>query len=111
MTGPLTGSRAWVVQRLSALYLLGVLVFVLVRLVTGVPSTYDAWRAWVLAPATSVAILLFFVALLLHAWVGLRDVILDYAHSAALRFTLLALVAAGEIAIGAWVLTIIIAYR
>lgn len=111
MTGPLSGSRAWLVQRLSALYLLGFLLYALVRLNADTPSTYDAWRAWIIAPGGSVAVLLLFIALLLHAWVGLRDVILDYVHSLALRGALLGLTAMGEIAVGAWVLVIIINYR
>jgi succinate dehydrogenase / fumarate reductase, membrane anchor subunit len=32
--------------------------------------------------------LLFFIALLYHAWVGMRDIVMDYVHSAALRLTL-----------------------
>ena len=104
MTGPLSGSRAWIVQRISALYLLGFLLWGFVRLgATEAPWTYEAWRAWIFTPGTAVAFLLFFLALLLHAWVGVRDVILDYVHPLAVRSGLLAAVAAGLVAIGVWV--------
>jgi succinate dehydrogenase / fumarate reductase membrane anchor subunit len=107
VTAPLSGSRAWIVQRVSALYLLAFLVFALVAAAgSEKPWTYAAWREWIAAPGMRVAALLFFLALLLHAWVGLRDVILDYVHPAAVRSVLLALVAAGELAVGAWVLVI-----
>lgn len=108
MTAPLSGSRAWIVQRLSALYLLACLVFVLARSgVAPAPWTYESWRAWMHAPGIAVAVLLFFVALLLHAWVGLRDVILDYVHPLGMRSALLALVGVGEFAVAAWVLVIL----
>ena len=108
MKRPLTGLRAWLVQRVSALYLLAFLLFLVARMATAaLPWTYGAWRAWVLAPAVSVAVLLFFAALLLHAWVGMRDVILDYIHPVALRIGLLGCFAIGEIGVGAWVLVIL----
>jgi succinate dehydrogenase / fumarate reductase membrane anchor subunit len=110
MSGPLSGSRAWLVQRASAVYLLGFLVFVLVGLTVSQESwTYDSWRGWLLSPAMRVAMLLFFAALFLHAWIGLRDVILDYVKPIGIRSTLLALVAVAEAALAAWVLVIVLA--
>ncbi len=109
MSGPLSGLRAWLVQRMSALYLLGFLVFMLASaMTTDAPWSYASWRAWVLAPAISTVILLFFAALLLHVWVGLRDVILDYVRPLPLRIGALCCLAVGELAIAAWVLLIIV---
>ena len=109
MSGPLSGSRAWLVQRVSAAYLLGFLLYVLVSFAVSRPaSTYESWRAWVYSPGMRVAVLLFFAALGAHAWIGLRDVILDYVKRTGVRTTLLALVAAGEIALGAWALVVMV---
>lgn len=108
MTGPLSGSRAWIVQRLSALYLFAFLVFVLARSGSAPsPWTYESWRVWLHAPGVTVGVLLFFVALLLHAWVGVRDVMLDYVHALGMRSALLSLVGLGEVAVAAWVLVIL----
>jgi succinate dehydrogenase / fumarate reductase membrane anchor subunit len=109
--GPLSGSRAWLVQRVSAVYLLCFLVYALVRIPAGAPWTYETWHAWLASPAMSVGVLLLFVALLLHAWIGLRDVILDYGKPFALRTALLGLVAVAEVAIGAWVVVILFGAR
>jgi succinate dehydrogenase / fumarate reductase membrane anchor subunit len=53
-------------------------------------------------PAISVAAAVFFAALLLHAWVGFRDVIVDYVHPLAFRLSMLALLGSGLLAIGLW---------
>lgn len=84
---------AWLVQRVSALYMLLFLVYALARWRLAHPAGYAAWKAWLLAPSTRVPLVLFFAALLLHAWVGLRDVILDYIHPVGLRLAVLALAA------------------
>ena len=108
MRRPLFGSRAWVVQRLSAIYLFGFLTFVVISLWgSDAPWTYEAWRLWLSSSAVSVAVLLLFGALLLHTWVGMRDVILDYVHHAAARSLFLASLALSQVAIGAWVLVIV----
>ena len=112
MKGPLSGLRAWLVQRLSALYLLGFLVFLLATVATAeAPWSYASWRAWVLGPGMSTGTVLFFAALLLHVWVGLRDVILDYVHPLALRVGALGCLAVVELALAAWVLVIIVPSR
>ena len=48
-----------------------------------------------------LAFVLFFAALLSHLWVGLRDVLLDYAKPARVRNALLELVAFGLLGLGA----------
>ena len=59
------GLRAWLLQRISAVYLALYVVYFL------------------------LAMALFFLALSIHAWVGVRDVIIDYVHPAGLRLLLL----------------------
>lgn len=65
--------------------------------------SYPEWKARVSQPAASVLILVFFLALFSHMWVGLRDVLLDYARPAALRRTLLVVVAVGLAGMAAWI--------
>jgi len=50
---------------------------------------------------------LFFAALLLHAWVGVRDVIIDYVRPFYLRFSLLMVVGGALLATLLWALRII----
>jgi len=61
-----------------------------------------------MAGAGSLIFLFFFAALLGHMWVGLRDVLLDYAKPASLRHSLLAAVALGLLGLGIWLLSILL---
>lgn len=103
MRRAVSGLRAWLLQRLSALVLLGYLVVALVVLAAEAPGSHAQWRALMQSPAVALATLVAFAALLLHAWVGARDVLLDYVHPLALRLALLVAVAAMLLASGAWV--------
>lgn len=90
-----SGLRAWLLQRATALYLLGFIIYVALHTLASSPVSYSAWRSWVLSPGPRVAILLFFIALALHAWVGLRDVAIDYVKPLGMRLLVLGILVAG----------------
>jgi succinate dehydrogenase / fumarate reductase membrane anchor subunit len=102
-----TGLRAWLVQRASAVYMLLFIVFFLIHFVTDPPHSYPAWREWIMSPSVSIVTTVFFAALLAHAWVGLRDVVLDYIHPIGFRVGLLVLLGFGLTAIAVWVMRIL----
>ena len=108
MKGTLTGLPAWLLQRLTAVYMIAFIVFVLAHLATDAPKSYELWRAWVMRPETSVATFVFFTALLLHAWVGIRDVVLDYLQPMNVRVPVLAIAAVSLLAMEAWVVHILL---
>jgi succinate dehydrogenase / fumarate reductase membrane anchor subunit len=103
--------RAWLVQRASAVYLLAFILFFIGHFLFNPPGDATAWRNWVAQPGIRVALLAAFAALLLHAWVGLRDVMLDYIDPAGLRAPALALLAGALIGVGLWVLTVLAELR
>lgn len=103
-----TGLRAWWVQRASAVCMLVFLIFVLVSMAVHPLAGHAQWRAWVAHPGITLAFLLFFAALLSHMWVGLRDVLLDYAKPTVVRNVLLAPVALGLFGLGVWALVILL---
>jgi succinate dehydrogenase / fumarate reductase membrane anchor subunit len=102
-----SGLRAWFLQRATAIYLLLFIVFMLQHMIASPPQDFSAWQGWVAQPLVALGLLLFFASLLLHAWVGFRDVLIDYVHPIAIRVTLLTL--AGFVLVGCalWVLQII----
>ena len=70
--------------------------------------SYPEWKAWIGSPGVTLTLCAFFAALLAHMWVGLRDVLLDYARPVALRRFLLLMLAAGLLGAAAWVLRIVL---
>ena len=91
MTRAAQGLRAWLLQRFTAIYLGAYLLYALARAALGEPLDYARWRAWFADPWMSVSTALFGLALLVHAWVGIRDVLIDYVHPVALRLMLMAM--------------------
>ncbi len=108
MKKALSGMHAWLVQRFTAVYMLLFFLFVLFHFTFNAPQSYDDWRNSVASPFALVASMLFCIALLLHAWVGLRDVMMDYVKPLALRVSLLALLALGLVGLALWTLQIVL---
>jgi succinate dehydrogenase / fumarate reductase membrane anchor subunit len=102
------GLRTWLLQRFSAVYLAAFLVYVLVHFWFNPAPDYAAWRAWIASPPVSIAGAGFVLALLIHGWVGLRDVVLDYIHPLGPRLVVLTLIAFLLIGCGLWALRILI---
>ncbi len=101
------GLQAWMLQRLSAVYLAAYTLYLLLHFTCQAPVGYQDWHSWVATPAGGISAALFFLALLLHAWVGLRDILMDYVHSLALRLSLTAILLLGLGACGLWALRIL----
>jgi succinate dehydrogenase / fumarate reductase membrane anchor subunit len=82
------GLRDWLVQRITAV-VMAVYTFVVLGVVlVGPPMTFIAWRELFASGWMRVATLLFAVSLAWHAWVGVRDIIMDYIKSTAVRLVL-----------------------
>ncbi|HEV3017626.1 MAG TPA: succinate dehydrogenase, hydrophobic membrane anchor protein [Burkholderiaceae bacterium] len=82
------GLRDWLVQRATAVVLAIYLIALALLVVSSRPIDYDAW-AGIFAPlGMKIATLIAFVALAYHAWIGMRDVWMDYVRSTAVRMVL-----------------------
>ena len=103
MSRQASGLKAWVIQRVTAVYLAGFVLYALGVFFFTPPQDYGTWRAMVGSPGTSVALLLFFMALLLHAWVGMRDVAIDYLNALPVRVIFLSVFAVALVAAALWV--------
>jgi succinate dehydrogenase / fumarate reductase membrane anchor subunit len=102
------GLRTWLMQRLSAVYMAAYLIFFLLSLSLKNPHGYAQWRAFMTAHVMSAATLLLFLFLLIHAWVGMRDVIMDYVRTFNVRLAVLTLIAVGLIAMGSWLFLVLL---
>ena len=81
------GLSDWLLQRLTAVVMAGYTVFVVVALVMHRPMNYAAWRSIFSEMWFQVGTMLFVGALLYHAWVGMRDILMDYLRSTSIRLT------------------------
>jgi succinate dehydrogenase / fumarate reductase membrane anchor subunit len=101
------GLRDWLVQRVSAVYMaLYTLGFVLILLAVR-PSDFEGWRGLFASQAVKLATFLFLVSLFLHAWIGVRDILMDYIKPTWLRLTGYVLVIAWLLACAGWSIQIL----
>ncbi len=82
------GLRDWLIQRISALVMIAYVLGLALFLSFGAPLTYDSWKTTLSHPFVKIFTLLFTSALLLHAWVGVRDIFMDYVHPYFVRLML-----------------------
>lgn len=102
MSRKASGLKAWALQRLTAIYVGLFSLYLLAVLLFAAPEGYAAWQAWFANPAMAIATLLFVVTVLVHAWVGVRDVLIDYVKPIAVRVSLLAVIALVLLGSGLW---------
>lgn len=88
----MTGLYAWLMQRFSAVYLGVLLPVALVYLLLSPPADYQVWRATLSCPWIASILFVGVLMLLIHAWVGLRNMVLDYVKPVALRLVVLLLI-------------------
>ena len=88
VTGAHYGLRDWLAQRITAVIMAVYSIIALVVLLGGVPLTYSVWKDLFAQGWMRVATLLFVASLAWHAWVGMRDILMDYIKPDGLRLSL-----------------------
>ena len=111
MSRKASGLKAWALQRVTAIYMALFGAYLLLAMLFAGPDTYQAWQAWFAGPVMGIAMLVFVVSVIFHAWVGMRDIFIDYVKPIAVRATLLSVLALGLLACGLWAAQILIMVR
>jgi succinate dehydrogenase / fumarate reductase, membrane anchor subunit len=88
VTGAHYGLRDWLAQRITAAIMALYSVIILVVLLWGYPISYPVWKDLFTQGWVRVATLLFAACFAWHAWVGIRDVLMDYVKPDGWRLTL-----------------------
>jgi succinate dehydrogenase / fumarate reductase membrane anchor subunit len=103
------GFRAWLLQRISAVYIGIYLVVASVCIMINIDNvSYVQWQQMLSTPFINISLLLFFYAIFLHTWIGSRDIIIDYVKPVSMRLVLLAAIALGIIVMLLWVSLILL---
>ena len=108
MSRQASGLRAWVFQRITAIFLLLYFPYLIFSFALSAPASHAELVAWLHHPLVGIGFLLFVGALLLHAWVGVRDAIIDYVHPLGIRVTALTLLALALMGCGLWALKVVV---
>jgi succinate dehydrogenase / fumarate reductase membrane anchor subunit len=107
VTGAHYGLRDWLAQRVTAVVMLAYTLLVLMALVMLPKFDYLNWKALWQLQLMRYASVLFVAALLYHAWVGVRNIFMDYIKDTGVRLTLHAAVILALLAYGAWAVQIL----
>lgn len=96
------GLKDWIAQRATAVIMAVYAVLMTLVLVVVQPTTYTAWRELFSCGLVKFGTFLFFVSLFYHAWIGVRDIWMDYVKPVGLRLTLHVVTIAVLLGYAAW---------
>jgi succinate dehydrogenase / fumarate reductase, membrane anchor subunit len=101
------GLKDWLAQRVTAVVMAIYTMFIGLAFVAGAGNSYENWH--VLMSNTFVRFLsfLFIVSLCYHAWIGVRDIWMDYVQPVAVRLTLHVLTILALVGYAGWAVQIL----
>ena len=88
LVGAHYGLTDWLIQRLTAVVMVVYTVLLLGVALWNGGIDYPLWRSLLAHGGFKLASFLFVVALLYHAWIGMRDIYMDYLKPVGVRLTL-----------------------
>jgi len=101
------GLKDWIIQRVSAVVMAAYSLFMVIVLLVLCPTTFDAWRNVFSFGLVKFATFLFALSLFYHAWIGIRDLWMDYVKSVSIRLTLHALTVLALVGYAGWMAAIL----
>ena len=107
VTGAHYGTRDWLGQRITAVILVLYTLYLLFSVLSVQDLNYASWFGLFLSPFMKVATLLALLSLVYHAWVGVRDIWMDYIKPAGVRLLLQLATILWLIACAAWTVQIL----
>jgi succinate dehydrogenase / fumarate reductase membrane anchor subunit len=100
------GLKDWLAQRITAIVMALYSLFMTAALLSGV-NGYDGWRALMSHGFVRFLTFLFIISLCWHAWIGVRDIWMDYVKPAGIRLALHILTAIALIGYAGWAIQVI----
>jgi succinate dehydrogenase / fumarate reductase membrane anchor subunit len=82
------GTNGFLIQRFTAVIMAVYTLALLLCVLVDAPHSYTDWKAIFGGTFMRLATMLFFGALLYHAWIGMRDIFMDYVKPMGLRLAL-----------------------
>lgn len=82
------GWKDWLVQRVTAVVMAIYTVLLLVSFLTTSNFSYESWAGLFANQGFKIATFVTFLALIYHAWVGVRNIWMDYVKPVSVRIAL-----------------------
>ena len=101
------GLRDWLAQRVTAVLMALFTVIVIAQVLMPGPMDYDKWAGIFAHQWMKVLTFVTIAAILWHAWVGVRDVLMDYVHPVAARLVLQVATIVWLVACAGWALQVL----
>lgn len=101
------GLMDWLAQRVTAIVMAVYTVIIFAATLAGATGSREAWHAFMAHGFIRFITFLFIVSLCYHAWVGVRDIWMDYVKPAAIRVTLHVLTLLALVGYAGWAVQII----
>jgi succinate dehydrogenase / fumarate reductase membrane anchor subunit len=101
------GWRDWLVQRITAIIMALYTGLLFVVALWNGGFDYATWKAIFASNAFRIATFLFMASLLWHAWVGVRNILMDYVKPAGVRLTLQCIVIGVLVGYLGWTIAIL----
>jgi len=96
------GLRDWLAQRVTAV-VMAVYTLMLLAVLASLPRLdYWHWKTLWELPLMRYATLLFLLCVYFHAWIGVRNIFMDYIKDTGLRLVLYVLTIGALVWYGAW---------
>ena len=97
------GLKDWLAQRITGVVMASYTLYFLGALFGMGGVNYDGWHALFAGTFTRLFTFVFFMSLFYHAWVGVRDIFMDYIKPVGLRLTLHSMVILALVGYAGWV--------
>lgn len=97
----------WLAQRITGVVMIVFALVVAIALLSGAGANHENWRAFMSAGLMRFVTFLFIVSLCWHAWVGVRDIWMDYIQPAGIKLVLHVLTLLALIGYAGWAAQII----
>lgn len=94
------GTHHFWVQRLTAVALVPLMVWLVVAVVANTGASHAEFTAWVARPLNAVLLLVALGALFWHSMLGLQVVVEDYIHAASLKLATLIVLKFAHLVLG-----------
>ncbi|MYM36279.1 succinate dehydrogenase, hydrophobic membrane anchor protein [Duganella sp. FT94W] len=101
------GVKDWLVQRVTAVIMVLYTAILLLSFLTGQNFTYEGWAGLFAQQWFKLITAVTLIGLFYHAWVGMRDVWMDYVRAVGLRLFLQIATIAWLIGCAVWSIQII----